>query len=403
VASLNDALGAWRPLSGTRQAELGAVIDNADVISSAGQLSASRLAAVFGTLDANRQWWTTGPLLSSGQRVSVGSSPLIWQYYPGQGIELQMLANFAKANALWSSGDNSALSDLMTALVALRADRGGWPAWEYYFRFDGGVPPWTSAISEGTAVQALARAGQRLHDQSLTTLGQQTLAAFQQAPPAGVRYDTPSGPFYLIYSFAPNQLVINAHLQAVIGLHDFAQITGDPVAQTLFQQGDAEAQVVLPHYDTGKWSLYDQTTESDLNYHQLVTTFLTNLCQRTKTPIYCDTASRFRAYMTQSPTVAALTRTLRSGAPGKLRFSLDKISRVSLTVLTTAGSAAFSTSAVVGHGTHFFTWSRPGRPGLYRLRLRATDLAGNQSAPASARLQILPARKPRKRSRRPGR
>ena len=34
----------------------------------------------------------------------------------------------------------------MTELVPLAADRGGWPAWEYYFRFDGGAPPWTSSI-----------------------------------------------------------------------------------------------------------------------------------------------------------------------------------------------------------------------------------------------------------------
>jgi hypothetical protein len=197
--------------------------------------------------------------------------------------------------------------------------------------------------------------------------------------------------------------VINAHLQAVIGLHDFAQITGDTLAQTLFQQGDAEAQAVLPHYDTGKWSLYDQTAESDLNYHQLVTTFLQNLCQRTRTPIYCDTASRFRAYQHQPPAVMPVTTTVRSGTLAKLGFALDKISRVGLTVSTSGGSTAFSTSAVVGRGRHSFTWSRPARPGLYRLRVRATDLAGNQSPPASTRLQILPARKPGKRHRRSGR
>jgi hypothetical protein len=281
----------------------------------------------------------------------------------------------------------------MDELVPLAADRGGWPAWEYYFRFDGGVPPWTSSISQGTAVQALARAGQRLHDPSLTALGQHALAAFQQPPPAGVRLDTATGPFYLIYSFAPSQLVINAHLQAVIGLYDFGQITGDPLAQALFAQGDAEAQAVLPRYDTGHWSLYDQSTESDLNYHQLVTTFLQNLCQRTHTPIYCATATSFRAYMHQPPTVTPVTRTIRSGAPAKLVFTLDKISRVSVTVSSTSGMPVFSTSAVVGRGMRSITWSRPAHSGHYQLALRATDLAGNQSGPTSRTLRILPARR----------
>jgi hypothetical protein len=304
-----------------------------------------------------------------------------------------MLANFAKANGLWASGSNGALRDLLSELVPLAADRGGWPAWEYYFRFDSGAPPWTSSISQGTALQALARAGQRLHDQSLTTLGQHALAAFQQPPPVGVRLDTATGPFYLIYSFAPSQLVINADLQAVIGLRDFGQITGDPVAQALFGEGDAEAQTVLPHYDTGHWSLYDQSTESDLNYHQLVTTFLQNLCQRTQTPIYCTTAARFQQYLHQPPTVAPLTQTIRSGAPAKLAFALDKISRVGVTVSGSDGAPVFSTSSVVGRGTRFITWSRPARSGRYQLRLRATDLAGNQSGPASRSLRILPARR----------
>ena len=393
VASLNRALSAYGTLHGTRQTELGAVIENADSIATAGQLTPSRLGAVFATLDANTQWWASGPLLSQGQRVSVGSSPLVWEYYPGQGIELQMLGNFSKANGLWDSGSNGALRNLLGQLVPLAADRGGWPAWEYYFRFDGGMPPWTSSISQGTAVQALARAGQRLHDPSLTSLGQRALTAFLTPPPAGVRYDTGTGPFYLIYSFTTAQQVINAHLQAVIGLHDFWQITGDQTAQTLFQQGDTEAQAVLPRYDTGHWSLYDQTTESDLSYHQLVIGFLQNLCQRTSAPIYCDTAARFRQYLTQPPTVTAVTTKIRSGAPARLSFSLDKISRVGIAVSKPDGSTAFSTSGTVGRGQHYFTWPSPGAPGSYQLRLRATDLAGNQSKPATAALQITPARK----------
>jgi hypothetical protein len=399
VASLDHALAAWDRLRGARQSELGAVIDNADSIAASGQLTASRLGAVFDTLEANTQWWTSGPMLSAGQRVSVGSSPLVWEYYPGQGIELQMLANFAKANGLWASGANGALRNLLSELVPLAADRGGWPAWEYYFRFGGGAPPWTSSISQGTAVQALARAGQRLHDPSLTALGQRAMTAFLQPPPAGVRYDTGTGPFYLIYSFAPAQQVINAHLQAVVGLHDFWQITGDQVAQTLFQEGDTEGRAVLPRYDTGKWSLYDQATESDLSYHRLLITFLDNLCQRTSAPIYCDTATRFRQYLTQPPTVTPLSKKIRSGGPARLSFSLDKISHVGIGVSKSDGSTAFSASATFGRGQHSFTWPASAPPGRYQLRLRATDLAGNHSQPASATLQIAPGRKHRHRVR----
>src|SRR5204863_362650 len=79
------------------------------------------------------------------------------------------------------------------------------------------------------------------------------LAAFEQPAPTGVRVETPAGPFYAIYSFNPDERVVNAHLQALVGLYDFAQLTGDGRALSLFQQGDATAQALLPSYDTGRW------------------------------------------------------------------------------------------------------------------------------------------------------
>jgi hypothetical protein len=395
-SSLLQTLRTYKALTGTRKLELGAVIDNADAIADSGQLIPSRLNAVFATLAANASWWTEGSIPRPGARISVGGSPVIWQYYPGQGIELQMLANFGKVNALWSAKRRTALRALVTELIPLAADRGGWPAFEYYFKFGGGKPPWTSSISQGTAVQALARAGQLLGDPGYTGFAQQAMAAFEQPPPAGVRQETPTGPFYLIYSFAPNLLVINAHLQALIGLFDVAQIVGDPRALGLFQQGDVEAQAVLPSYDTGKWSLYDQSRESDLNYHDLTTTFLQNLCKRTTTAIYCDTAGRFKTYRKTAPVAAPVTRTIRNGKPAKLTFTVDKIARVGVTVLDANGTAVFSTSAVVGRNEHFYDWRRPAAPGTYTLRVAPTDLAGNRGAASEAPLRILPPRKKRR-------
>jgi hypothetical protein len=369
-------------------------VDNADAMAKAKQLTPSRLNAVFATLEANTTWWSEGSIPASGARVSVNGSPVIWQYYRGQGLELQMLANFGKANALWSGKKTAALRTLLDQLIPLAADRGGWPAFEYYFKFGGGKPPWTSSISQGTAIQALARAGQLLADPNLTALAQQALAAFEQPPPAGVRQDTPTGPFYLIYSFAPKELVINAHLQALVGLYDVAQLTGDPRPLALFQQGDAEAQAVLGSYDTGAWSMYDQSHESDLNYHDLVTGFLQNLCKRTATAIYCDTATRFKAYRKTAPVTAPVTKAIRAGAAAKLSFNVDKIARVGVTVLDDSGTTVFATSAVVSRGSHFYTWAKPAAAGVYTLRVSATDLAGNKGAASEGSLRVLPARKP---------
>src|SRR4051794_9172138 len=247
TASMKRALRAYRQLTGTRKAELGSVIANADSIAASGQLIPARLTALRATLERNTEWWTNGTVPRSGARITFDGSQAIWQYYPGQGIELQMLANFARVNALWSARRRSDLRQLVTELAPLGTVRpDGSVAWEYYFRFGGGAPPWSSSISQGTAVQSLGRAGQLLAEPAFSELAERSLALFEQPPPQGVRRDTPDGAFYLIYSFAPDLLVLNAHLQAVIGLYDFAQINGDPRAQALYESGVAEARVAVP-------------------------------------------------------------------------------------------------------------------------------------------------------------
>ena len=187
-----DALATWGRLKGVRRRELGAVIANVRGMAADGLLTVSRLAPVFLTVARNRLWWANGPLLGCGQRVQFSDSRLVWQYYPGQGIELQVLANFAKANYYWHAGKDAELGQLLSELVPLAAQRAGGLAWEYYFRFSGARPPWTSALSQGTALQALARGSQRLGDPALMATAQQGLALFEHPPPVGVRIPTPA-------------------------------------------------------------------------------------------------------------------------------------------------------------------------------------------------------------------
>src|SRR4051794_12494596 len=79
-ASFSAGLRSEKHLRGTRGRELEAVIQNLHNIAASGGLTRSRLPALFTTVDRNRQWWTTGPLLASGQRVEFSGSNLVWQY-----------------------------------------------------------------------------------------------------------------------------------------------------------------------------------------------------------------------------------------------------------------------------------------------------------------------------------
>jgi hypothetical protein len=279
-AAANSSL---RRLSGTRRAELAAVIANTQQLAAAGQLTPTRLPVVFLTLERNRQWWTTQPLVSSRVRVSFPHSLLVWEYYAGQGIQIQWLGTFGKANGYYLSGhENSNLRQLLSEALGLATQRAGGIAWEYMFHFDGGSPPWTSGLSQGTALQVLARAWSRFKEPAYLTAAQQALGIFQTAPSQGVRVKTPAGAEYAEYTYAPGDRILNGFIQADVGLYDYTSITHDPLGLRLFEEGDAQARAEVPHYDTGAWSMYDQYGESDLNYHELLTEFLQHLCERTR-------------------------------------------------------------------------------------------------------------------------
>jgi D-glucuronyl C5-epimerase C-terminus len=378
TASFNHALAAERRLKGTRRTELSAVTENLHEMAASGSLTASRLPVLFDTLERNREWWTTGPLLTSGERVEFTDSQLVWEYYAGQGIELQVLGSFGKADGLYTAGpaDYPALHSLLAEIIPLAAQRGGGLTWEYYFNFDGGRPPWTSAMSQATGLESLSRAYEAFHDPTYLDVARQALAIFNDRPPVGVRIPTSLGTRFLQYSFAPGTSIINAFLQTLIGLYDYAKVSGSAQAMKLFDAGNAEALAEVPHFDTGAWSLYRPGLEDPLSYHQLVTGFLQQLCARTAAPVYCTTAQHFQADLTTAPVLSLLTGRARVHKPTSIRFRLSKISRVGIIVLA-GSSAIFSTSATFAHGAGSFSIPQPKRTGVYTVRLSATDLAGN--------------------------
>ena len=427
-------------LTGTRRTELGAVLVNVQGIAGAKGFIPSRLPGLFLTLERNRQWWTTEPLLNNGVRVSFPGSRLVWEYYAGQGIEIQWLGTFGAANGYYLSGhENANLRQLLAEALPLATRRAGGIAWEYEFRFDGGLPPWTSGLSQGTALQVLARAWSRFKEPAYLTAAQQALGVFRVPPPVGVRVRTRAGANYAQYSYAPKDRILNGFIQAEVGLYDYAAITQDPLGLALFEAGDAEARAEVPRYDTGAWSRYDQFSESTLNYHELLTEFLMHLCERTRkgTPfapspppsassppagappaggapapggaaepggsggsgpgstgsgsqgstqtsaapiaadvIYCATAERFKTDLSTPPRVTLLTKVLRGGTRGGVQMSLSKVSTVTM-VIRAGGRVVWRNSATVEGGKPRLLWLTPRNGGTFTVTLTATDPVGN--------------------------
>jgi hypothetical protein len=417
-----DALRMRSKLRGARRAALSAVLRDAEDIAASGQLVATRLPALFETVQRNREWWARGPLLRDHQRVSFAGSRLVWQYYAGEGLQIQWLGTFGKANALWQDGRyDAALRELLDEALGLAAQRAGGIAFEYLFRFGGGRPPWVSGMAQATALQALSRAAVRLAEPRYFEAARAALGIFRAPPPAGVRVATPAGAHYLIYSFAPGMRVLNAFTQTLNGLDDFALLANDPEGRAMFAAGEAELRTELASYDTGGWSRYSLRQDADLHYHTLARDFLRNLCTRLTvaqargqvvtaaqtggtpatpgvppTPItdpapYCETAQRFTLYLSQPPRIGLVTTRAHAGMPISVRLDVDKPAFVTLS-LRRAGRTVAVLRDRLGSGRRSLRWAHPPRGGgLFTVRLAATDLAGNHGA-ARGRLRVLRAR-----------
>ena len=127
------------------------------------------------------------------------ADPEIFQYYPGRGLQLQPLASWGRANAIAgaclaalrsrSSKDRcrpAALTRSLDRLTSLGARRSGYLAWEYYFAYGSGSPPWVSGMAQATAVQALSRGYRALGVKRWRRERRAGAGRVRAAPPRGV-------------------------------------------------------------------------------------------------------------------------------------------------------------------------------------------------------------------------
>ena len=119
-------------------------------------------------------------------------------------------------------------------MVALGSGRGGFLAWESFFAFGGGAPPWISGMTQGTAVQALARGAIVFGEDRWRRVAERALGAFQAPPPVGISLKVRGGRHYLMYSFNPGLRILNGDLLAITGLRDLADLGHSRRARVLY-------------------------------------------------------------------------------------------------------------------------------------------------------------------------
>ncbi|MDA8068194.1 MAG: hypothetical protein M0T77_06240, partial [Actinomycetota bacterium] len=155
-------LRAWRAalieerhIARWRAAQLTDVTATFDEMATYHQITVSRLPVLMLTLANNAAYWRSGRPLANGTSVQFQGSELVWEYYAGSGIQLQVLHTFGEGDGFHEAGpsDYPKLVTLMSEMIPLAVRRAGGLAWEYYFNWEGGRPPWVSAMAQATGLE----------------------------------------------------------------------------------------------------------------------------------------------------------------------------------------------------------------------------------------------------------
>ncbi|MBI2320810.1 MAG: hypothetical protein HYU88_01605 [Chloroflexi bacterium] len=174
--------------------------------------------------------------------------------------------NHDLSRALTGVDEEAARDGFWTQIAWLRANaqRGpqGSALWPYDFPWREGravlKPPWVSALSQGLAISALARAWTLERQPADRELARRAAVAFALPPErGGVRVEEASDVFYEEYPAAPYARIFDGFAFGILGLHDLAVHGGDDEAAVLFRAGLATLARRVDDWDfAGCWSWY---------------------------------------------------------------------------------------------------------------------------------------------------
>jgi hypothetical protein len=329
------------------------------------QLTSPRALAVFGQLEANDNYFARHGV-PRGRTDITDHDGIVYRYFAGGCFEFHPLADFSALNARVAAKDTGGTQRLAAALLARAVGRpGGGLAWEYYFPFGGGRPPWTSGMAQSVAAQAFARAAALVTDES-TVLSDAATAAFKAIPRLTTK--VAAGPWIRLYSFS-SIAVLNAQLQSVLSLEAYAKASGDSTAAALASRLEQSAAATISRFDTGYWTAYSLGGgPTPLSYQKFIVQLLDKLAA--DDPRFAQAGARFAAYLKQPPAFK-----LANTSPGALRFWLSK--PASVTASTPAGR---SIRLALHAGWHTLRWNEPKHAGFYAVHVSAVDWAGNRAS-----------------------
>ena len=188
----------------------------------------------------------------------------------------------------------------------LEKNRAGLWVWNHHFDWEYRTPlkaPWYSALAQGQGISILVRAYSETSNDIYLNAAQRAFESFLKSmDKGGVTYlDEDGHTWFEEYIVSPPTHILNGFIWASWGIYDYFLVTGEPVAQKLFNQAVRTLVTNLRRYDAGFWSLYEQSGTrlkmlSSPFYHHLHIVQLEVLHRLTEENIFRQYAKRWEGY-----------------------------------------------------------------------------------------------------------
>ncbi len=247
-----------------------------------------------------------GPYDSSGIPILDYRGAIGVQYNP-IAIAQWGLANY---NRFQETGDEGRWRKTVKAADWLSANleqnsKGLW-VWNHHFDWDYRdtlKAPWYSGLAQGQGVSLLLRAHARGGEEKYLLAAERAFIPLTRfVGTGGVLVEDGERNLWIEeYLVDPPTHILNGFLWALWGVFDYWRARQDVAAREIFERGVTTLVQNLPRYDTGYWSLYEQS-ETRLKmlaspfYHRLHIVQLQVMAILTGNVVFSDVSDRWQGY-----------------------------------------------------------------------------------------------------------
>ncbi len=248
----------------------------------------------------------------TGRHDTVGIPMLDYHGVIGQQYNPIAIAQWGLANhnLFCETGDESRRQKMLHAsdwLVShLEQNPAGLWVWNHHFDWeyrDTLKAPWYSGLAQGQGISLLVRAYALIKDEKYKQASERAFVSLTRSiANGGVLFEDQKNNLWIEeYLVDPPTHILNGFMWALWGVLDFWLATGEVSAKTIFDRGTKTLLRNLVRFDTGYWSLYEQSGTrlkmlASPFYHQLHIVQLRVMSTITGEALFAATADRWEQY-----------------------------------------------------------------------------------------------------------